>query len=296
MRAHAGSVRHSDVSKMLPTFLVIGAAKCGTTTLCTVLGDHPDVFFSEPKEIHFFGRDDPHKTVEWYRSFFEESEEASAVGEGSTSYTHPDIIRACVSEIHASIPECRLIYMVREPLARLESDWKMRVHEGWSPPDINKAVQEQPTLIAHGLYWKNLNVYRKAFPDEQILVVFLEDFAADPHRELKRCFRHIGVDETILVGKADRVLNRSADFRSDRSLTRVLRQAKLIEHLQRAMPSWARALARSMLTKKDHIAPSWDPEIRKRTLECLEDDSLHLLEHCGKSPYFWWTEASDPQP
>jgi hypothetical protein len=100
---------------------------------------------SIPKEIHYFGRNDPDKTLAWYLSFFQEAVGQNAIGEGSTSYTHPDIIEACAAEIAERIPSCRLIYMVRDPVDRLESDWKMRLREGWSAASINEAVQSQPS-------------------------------------------------------------------------------------------------------------------------------------------------------
>jgi hypothetical protein len=84
--------------------------------------------------------------------------------------------------------------MVRHSLVRLESDWKMRSHERWSEgASINEAVDLQPTLITQGAYWTNIKVYRRLFRNDQILIIFLEDFSRDPHAELDRCFRHLGV-------------------------------------------------------------------------------------------------------
>ena len=70
---------------MLPNFIVIGAPKCGTTSLCHLLGNHPQVFMSKVKEPHYFGRKDPTKTLLWYEEHFVGAEDKKAIGEGSTS-------------------------------------------------------------------------------------------------------------------------------------------------------------------------------------------------------------------
>jgi hypothetical protein len=273
---------------MLPTFLVIGAAKCGTTSLCARLGDHPDVFFSNPKEIHYFGRDDARKTLEWYEEHFRGADGRRAIGEGSTSYTHPQIIHRCVREIHERLPEARLIYMVRHPLKRLESDWRMRMHEGWGEPDINLAAcKEGTTLVTHGLYWKNLQAYRAVFPDEQIAVIFLEDFASSPRAELARCFKHIGVDPEVPIAEPGKAENRSSDFRQDGVVAAWLRQKGAVGLARKVLPRTVFEVAKEVLTDPDTYAPRWDPVTRRSVWDRFVQDSARFLEHCGKPRDFW---------
>jgi hypothetical protein len=273
---------------MLPNYIVIGAPKCGTSSLCDLLGQHPDVFMSTPKEIHFFGRNDPTKTQAWYEAHFERAAGKAAVGEGSTSYTHPDIIHACAEAIHGLIPACRLIYMVRNPLKRLESDWKMRAHEGWAEgASINDAVGRQPTLITQGAYWTNLNVYRRLFPDDQILVVFLEDFSRDPQAELSRCFAHLGVTPWSGARDAARPRNASAEFSADTRLGRVVRGAPLFSALRGAMPAWLLDAGKAVLTRRREYTVRWEPEVRRRVIASLQDDAAKFLDFCGKKPDYW---------
>ena len=272
---------------MLPNFIVIGAAKCGTTSICDLLGSHPQVFMSNPKEPHFFGRDDPKKTLEWYKTLFKGAEGKIAIGEGSTSCTHPDIINQAASEISKHISDCRLIYMVRNPIKRLESDWKMRKHEGWAEGTVNNAVKCQPTLITHGMYWKNLSVYRKLFPDEQILIVFLEDLSQNPEHELRRCFEHIHVDASITIANADKPRNPSAKFRQDGFIAKHIRQISFFERFKKAIPPWMLQGAKLALTRKQNLTVQWEQQVRRFVIKKLRDDSLKLLEHCGKPANFW---------
>jgi len=273
---------------MLPNFIVIGAAKCGTTSVCDLLGKHPDVFMCEPKEPCFFSHmDENERTREWYESLFQQAGSEPAVGEGSTAYTHPDVIERTAAAIKALIPDCRLIYMVRHPLKRLESDWRMRRHEGWTPAAIGDAVTEQPSLMTHGFYWQNLGVYRRNFPDEQILVVFLEDFVRDPNGELQRCLQHIGVDPDFTVEDAARPRNSAADFRKDGRIAARLRQLAAFETVKDALPVWFVQGAKGLLTRQERFPVEWDPEIRRRTIAQLREDAAHFLSHCGKPEEFW---------
>lgn len=272
---------------MLPNFIVIGAAKCATSSICKLLGKHPQVFMSDPKEPHFFGRDDPNKTLEWYEGCFEGAEGKIAVGEGSTSYTHPHIIHLAASGIAQHIPKCRLIYMVRNPIKRLESDWKMRKHEGWAEGSVNEAVESQPTLITHGMYWQNLYVYRKLFQDEQILIVFLEDFAQNPQQELKRCFEHIHVDISVSIIGADKPRNTSSNFRKDGFIAKYIRQTLFLNNLKEAIPSWMLKGAKLALTRKQDLTVRWASGVRRSVIERFKDDSREFLKHCCKPADFW---------
>jgi hypothetical protein len=280
---------------MLPNYIVIGAAKCGTSSLCHLLGRHPQAFMSSPKEIHYFGRNDPAKTLEWYEAHFAAAQGKTAIGEGSTSYTHPDIIEACAAEIAALIPNCRLIYSVRNPVARLESDWKMRRQDGWTSASINQAIADQPSLVTLGLYWRNLNVYRQHFSDEQILVGFLEDFARDADGELRRYLSHVGVDPAVAIPDADRPRNAAAGYRHYGRLGRLLREGPLAG-LKRIAPPWAVNGAKALLSRRVVHTPEWDPALRAEIIARFAEDSRSLLEFCGKPPDFWSRHEAAASP
>lgn len=128
--------------------MVIGCRKCGTTNLCRLLGDHPDVFMTNPKEPQYFSRlSNFDRDRDWYASLFAGAESYIARGEGSTTYTFPRRIELAAPRIHEAIPDCRLIYIVRHPIRRLESDWKSRVREGRARTSINEAVESDDNLV-----------------------------------------------------------------------------------------------------------------------------------------------------
>ena len=106
-----------------PNFLIIGAGKSGTTSLWSLLGQHPEIFVSRIKEPSFFSNDEQYtRGWMWYESLFRGARGENAIGEASNSYSatgiHPDTVRRIVE----SLPGVRLIYLVRNPFERMESD------------------------------------------------------------------------------------------------------------------------------------------------------------------------------
>jgi hypothetical protein len=279
---------------MLPNFMVIGAAKCGTTSICELLASHPDVFFSYPKEPYYFcrrnGYEDPAVRT-WYESIFSGAGDCRAVGEGSTAYTHPNACRRTAARIAAVLPDCKFIFMARHPLKRLESDWKMRRHEGWAAESINDAVREAPTLVTHGFYWNNICAYLDLFPSEQLIIVFLEEFAADPARELRRCFRHLGVDDSIDVGEIETPRNSSSQYFRDTKLLAVLRRLPMTTRARSYLPEAWTARAKSMLLVPERFPVKWDPALKAELNARFEEASTAFLEFCGKPLDFWDFQA-----
>src|SRR5215211_9390855 len=113
----------SSSRSRLPNFLVIGAMKAGTTSLYHYLRHHPQVFMPEIKELNFFNPlRNWRRGVEWYEEQFEGiPDSVVAIGEASTSYTKFPWIREVPARITSVLGEIRLIYVVRDPIERMQS-------------------------------------------------------------------------------------------------------------------------------------------------------------------------------
>ena len=112
---------------MLPNFLIIGAAKCGTTSLYYQLKQHPQVFMPDTKEPTFFSereRGQWKRGLEWYESLFAARNNEIALGEASTSYSKASAYEDAPRLIAATIPEVRLIYLIRDPIAQILSNYR----------------------------------------------------------------------------------------------------------------------------------------------------------------------------
>ena len=114
----------------LPTFLICGAPKAGTTALYEYVRQHSDV--SIPKETGFFHRN-CHKGEDWFRSHFSDWEGGEAIGEVFVTTMSTPGAEERVAEL---IPDARLIFLLRDPVDRAYSDYSFNVQQGWTPPDI----------------------------------------------------------------------------------------------------------------------------------------------------------------
>jgi hypothetical protein len=284
---------------MLPTFIVIGAAKCATTSVCELLGDHPDVFMSDPKEPHYFQLPDSNAFEErraWYESLFRGAEGAGAVGEGSVSCTHPTRLGIAPPRIRRLIPDCKLVYMVRHPIRRIESDWRMMRHEGRTSGSIRQAFDDDPALLAWGHYWNQLGAYRSLFRDEQILVVFFEDFVRSPREEMRRIYAHVGVDPDHEASDAHRPRMASKDLYQFGRATARLRDSFVFRKLRPLLPRAAVELGKRLLGRPEHHEAAWDAATLRMVVELYREGTKLLLEYCGKPADFWELGATSPPP
>lgn len=281
---------------MLPNFIVIGAPKCGTTTLCHLLAQHPEVFMCTPKEPAFFSREEIYqKGLAWYESLFEPGRDKKLRGEGTTGYTGSlsDVVAS--SRIAQHLPDARLIYCVRHPVRRIESIWMDYASYGAFGSrqggtvrifrDFCRSVRANPAFVDTSCYWARLSVYRDRFPDRQIHVVFLEDLEAQPKTVLSGCFRFLGGDPGLEIPDAERRLNVS----SKKSVPTPL--GVLLRCLPNSNP--ARAVRRFLTSVvpaavgKPLSRPSWDADLRDRVVDKLRDDTKAFLSYCGRPPDFW---------
>src|ERR687895_490160 len=116
---------------MLPNFLIIGAAKAGTTSMWAYLREHPQVFMAEPKELHFFVAESNWKRgMRWYESHFQDATNAVAIGEACGAYTRFPRFRGVSERIASIVPHARLIYLVRHPIDRMVSNYVLNLSLG----------------------------------------------------------------------------------------------------------------------------------------------------------------------
>lgn len=182
---------------LLPTFIVIGAAKAGTTSLAAYLAGHPDIFVTEPKEPqHFTGRGE-YSDIADYAALFAGVGGASARGEASTQYSRQRSFPGVPARIHAVVPDVRLVYLTRQPMARLRSHYLMWLRNGTIEGSFQQFVTQTDRHVDVSCYGRQLDAYLEYFTREQIHVARLEDLDRDPATVLRGIAEHIGVDPTF---------------------------------------------------------------------------------------------------
>lgn len=192
-----------------PTFLCIGAQKCGTTWLASAVAQHPEVATGRTKELHFF---DQRKAYErglgWYESQFRTTPATRAVGEFTPNYwrtvgadTGTNYLGSA-DRVADAYPGLRLIVCLRDPVDRAVSAYFHNIKAGRLSPDVPfpDAVRERPGLRDFGRYGTQLDAWLARFPIERYLfLVYEEDIRPDDAKPgaLRRTFEHIGVDPTF---------------------------------------------------------------------------------------------------
>jgi hypothetical protein len=140
--------------RLLPDFIIIGGQRCGTTSLFNYLTQHPDVFPSCPKEVHYFSIH-YHKGVNWYRSHFPLVMQKSYVerghdrrfvaGEATPYYiAHPH----APQRIAETVPEAKLIVLLRNPVDRAYSHYHYEVKNGLETLSFAEAIDREDERLA----------------------------------------------------------------------------------------------------------------------------------------------------
>lgn len=179
---------------MLPTFLGIGAPKCGTTWLYRLLEGHPDVLLARNrKEVHFFD-DNFERGAEWYERFFRAGSTcpaATARGEFTTHYLYdPDV--PARARTFPSID--RLLLIVRDPVDRAFSHYRFRRRQDNLTLSFEEFLIEEPRAVTLGCYGRHLIPWLEAFDRHQLLVLVYEQAIADPEGTKAQLAAHLGVD------------------------------------------------------------------------------------------------------
>lgn len=217
-------------SELLPDFIIGGAMKCATSSLHHLLRQHEDVHLPDG-ETHFFCVDDPvqhsdfffparassarapdykrdfRRNVDWYRSFFESAAPAQQIGDYSSTYLPaPD----APERIHALRPDAKLIFMLRDPVARTYSHYWHRVKTGRAVHSFEHELQHGPsTLLLRSFYKPQLKRYLRYFAQDQIKVILFEEFVADTQTAVDEVCSFLGLSSTVDVAEADAHQNRS---------------------------------------------------------------------------------------
>lgn len=277
----------ADAALRLPHFIVVGAMKCGTTTLYRLLANHPDIDMSRDKEPDFFlKKRNFDKGLEWYSDQF--SGEGSVRGEASPNYSKCHIFRGVPERIAQLTPDVRLIYIVRDPVVRAESHIRHNVIMGNLEVGLDEFVAQDDYrhVLDTSRYALQLEAYLEHFPAEAILVVDFDELTQDPQRVMPRIHAHIGV--------ADREISIAGVQNDSGQLARVpapilrLAQTPQGRAVARRIGRGFRDRLRSALAKGTSRKPPPLPEeLRARLRVDLTPDAARFRELTGQTFPTW---------
>ena len=180
---------------MLPTFIIIGAMKSGTSSLYHYLNAHPDICMSTVKETDYFVEAKNYsRGLAWYESLF--TREAKQYGEASPNYTKLPMHQGVPQRMHAVVPNARLIYVLRDPVERMLSQYAHNFAKGRETRRLNEALKPRSmnNYLLTSSYHTQLKAFLDYYPLDRILVISAEDLRVNRRPTVQRVFEFLDVD------------------------------------------------------------------------------------------------------
>lgn len=260
--------------------------KCATSSIFALLAGHPGICASTVKEPEFFCRERSAAELAGYRSLWRDALPGQLRLEGSTSYTKELIFPGTAARLHSAAPGARILYIVRDPIVRIESHWRHIAAIDPKVPELGEAVRTLPHLIDTSRYWKQLGQYRALFPDSRIKVCFFEDYKADPLSVTNDILRFLGLPRFDSIGRHETRHHVSADKQRDLPVVGLLQAVPGVRALGAALPGLKQRIL-PRLRRPARLATNWSPEIRRQTVDALREDTDAFLAHMGRDVSIW---------
>jgi hypothetical protein len=274
-------------SGAFPNLIVIGAMKCGTTSLHHYLDLHPEIQMSTPKELAFFAADrNWGRGVDWYMAHF--TPEAPVRGESSPQYTNHPARVGVAERMSVLLPDARLIYMVRDPIERMISEYLHRSATGEERRPIAQALHDRRYLDP-SRYRVQLDRYLRHYPRDRIHVADAEDLRHRRESTLRAIFGFLGVDASFTSPGFERLWEATAGKNRKYALLQRARRLPVLRSTGR-LPQGARwALERvKYSTVGGRVErPRLDDALRDELLAELGDDAMGIREFAGREFAGW---------
>lgn len=298
----------------MPNFLIIGAARAGTTALYYYLKQHPQIYMSPVKEPRFFAFEGeklnargpgqellskPVTDIKAYRTLFRDASNETAIGEASPLYLYSP---KAPERIRHYIPAARLIAVLRNPVQRAYSHFLHNVRHGIEPlADFAQALEAEEIRVRNnwrghwhhkqqGLYYVQLKRYFDTFDRAQIRCYLHEDLKVDPTGLLQDVFEFLGVDVTFVP---------DVSFRPNMSglprhktlhwfLTRLNRIKPIVKPLlPHELRQWIVA-THTNLQNRNLVKPLLPLEMQRRLIQThYKDDILNLQNLIQRDLSIW---------
>lgn len=303
-----------------PDFFIVGAPKCGTSSMYKYLKAHPEIFMSESKEPHFFGKDIDFwgrdrllgRTVtgpsgmDEYLALFSAARDEKRVGEASTSYLYS---KSAPSEIKEFNPAASIVIMLRNPVDFLHSlhsqifysatEGIVDFEEALAAEDDRRMGLRVPKNARHpghvlyreqASFSEQLERYFAIFGRDHVHVIIFDDLVRDPAATYRSVLRFLEVDPTFLPEFS--VVNPNKRYRSWK-----------LGHLIKKPPPPVRRMARTFLPRleqrrgltrtlmrllvKQQPRPPMDPALRRRLQQELAPEVERLSGLLDRDLNYW---------
>lgn len=296
----------------LPNFLIVGAAKAGTTALHKYLEQHPQIYMTPTKETNFFAfesqeinfqgvgdealKDFSITDLETYKAQFAGVTNEKALGEACPSYLY---YPQAANRIKQYIPQARLIVILRNPVDRAYANFLHTVRDDREPhQNFALALQDELTRIANnwewfwhyiqlGYYGAQLKRYYEIFAPSQIKVYLYEDLKENPVALLQNIFCFIEVDDTFVPNMALRP-NKSG-MPKNKLFHQLLTKPNPVKTLLKPLFT---AKIRQKIQHQNLNTPQIAPEVRQQLIDLYRPDILKCQDLINRDLSAWLVRSA----
>ena len=298
----------------MPNFLIIGAAKSGTSSLHFYLRQHPEIYMTPDKQTYFFAYEGEEPElpgpgdalevrshlvtrVEDYQAEFDGVTTETAIGEACSVYLCD---RKAAASIKKHVPDAKLIVILRDPAERAYSSYMHLRREAYEPvADFREALRLEDERIrmkwrhlwhyrSRGYYHRQIEHYLTLFDRSQIRIYLFEDLKRDPQALLKDIFQFLGVDDSFVPDTSVRY-NVSGMPRSRTLLRLIMRPNAIKTALKPLLPETLRRRVKTFVTTSPLSLRKvpLPAEARRDLVAGYRDDILKLQALLGRDLSAW---------
>lgn len=298
--------------KKLPNFLLVGAAKSGTTSLYFYLSQHPEIYMSPIKEPKFLTTKIvkfPHKgpgdeivdrgvvkDFHSYKALFENVREEKAIGEASADTLY---YYQCIPFIKEVLGNVKILIILRNPVDRAFSAYAHMVRDGRETLSFERALEEEEKRIKDnwefiwhykrvGLYYEQIKAFMEAFSETKI--VLFDDLKTSPLKLIKDIYRFLGVNPAFTPNLS--IKYNVSEIPRFRKLQEFLLEDKPVKlhikkGLTRLVPSAYISKARNFVLKMNLRRLKIKAKTRKKLIEYYKEDIVKLSKLIGRDLSSW---------
>ena len=289
----------------LPTFIMIGVAKAGTTSFFHYLDQHPQVYMCPIKATNYFGYEDavdwkwpeegdppmlrnfPVKTFEQYEEMFAGATNEIAIGEVSPQYFR---CPTAAQRIRYSLPNVKLVVSMRNPAERAFSGFLMRTRRGEAVRSFYRELTLQSSHVKEGFYYHRLKRFLDLFPRDQIRIYIFEEFKKDPARLISDLYTFLGVDATFTPDTS--VRHNPGAVPKIRLLNQLFFNPTLINVAKSVVPEGLQVQLKRIQQMNLSAAPKLPPDLRADLLKFYREDIFRLEGLLERDLSIWLDSAS----
>lgn len=297
-----------------PNFIIVGAAKAGTTSLYKYLDDHPDVFMSENKEPTFFSyanENTPEFSLgrkvkfitdpDEYFKLFETVKNEKCIGEASTPYLY--FFEKSISNIKKYLPNhqnIKIIIILRNPVERAYSQYMMKVRDLTETMSFEDAIKNEPIRIENnghfdffyvdrGFYFKQVKAFLDNFANVKILL--FDDLKKDPKETLNGIYDFLDISKqhSVDTGKHYNVSGQP----KFKILRRLILEKNFGKTLIKAMlPKTIRQKLAETINSCNMKKMPLKEKTRKELVKLYKNDIIKLESLINRDLSEWYTDKS----